>query len=29
MLGHADLISSEQIEELRNDYPNVNLVNGF
>ena len=29
MLGHADLISSEQIDELRNDYPNVNLANGF
>ena len=29
MLGHADLISSEQIEELRNDYPNVKFGQWF
>ncbi len=29
MLGHADLISSEQIAELRNDYPNVKFGQWF
>ncbi len=29
MLGHADLISSEQINELRNDYPNVRIGQWF
>ena len=29
MLGHADLISSEQINELRNDYPNVKIGQWF
>ena len=29
MLGHADLISSEQINELRNDYPNVKFGQWF
>jgi hypothetical protein len=29
MLGHADLISSEQIDELRNDYPNVKFGQWF
>ena len=29
MLGHADLISSEQIEELKNDYPNVKIGQWF
>ena len=29
MLGHADLISSEQISELRNDYPNVKFGQWF
>ncbi len=29
MLGHADLITSEQIEELRNDYPNVKFGQWF
>ena len=29
MLGHADLISSDQIMELRNDYPNVKFGQWF
>ena len=29
MLGHADLISSDQIAELRNDYPNVKFGQWF
>ena len=29
MLGHADLISSNQINELRNDYPNVKFGQWF
>ena len=29
MLGHADLISSDQIIELRNDYPNVKFGQWF
>ena len=29
MLGHADLISSDQIQELRNDYPNVKFGQWF
>ncbi len=29
MLGHADLISSDQINELRNDYPNVKFGQWF
>ena len=29
MLGHADLISAEQIAELRNDYPNVKFGQWF
>ncbi len=29
MLGHADLISSMQIEELKNDYPNVKIGQWF
>ena len=29
MLGHADLISPEQIKELRNDYPNVRIGQWF
>tara|TARA_B100000886_G_scaffold141144_1_gene95639 strand:- start:2549 stop:4681 length:2133 start_codon:yes stop_codon:yes gene_type:complete len=29
MLGHADLISSDQIVELRNDYPNVKFGQWF
>ena len=29
ILGHADLISSEQIDELRNDYPNVKFGQWF
>ncbi len=29
MLGHADLINSEQILELRNDYPNVRFGQWF
>tara|TARA_B100000963_G_scaffold358154_1_gene382088 strand:- start:6522 stop:8654 length:2133 start_codon:yes stop_codon:yes gene_type:complete len=29
MLGHADLISSEQIAELKNDYPNVKIGQWF
>ncbi len=29
MLGHADLISSEQINELKNDYPNVRIGQWF
>ncbi len=29
MLGHADLISSEQIAELRDDYPNVKFGQWF
>ena len=29
MLGHADLISSEQIQELRDDYPNVKFGQWF
>ncbi len=29
MLGHADLISSEQINELRDDYPNVKFGQWF
>jgi glycosyltransferase involved in cell wall biosynthesis len=29
MLGHADLISPEQINELRNDYPNVRIGQWF
>ena len=29
MLGHADLISSKQIDELRNDYPNVKFGQWF
>ena len=29
ILGHADLISSDQIDELRNDYPNVKFGQWF
>ncbi len=29
MLGHADLISPDQIQELRNDYPNVRIGQWF
>ena len=29
MLGHADLISAEQIGELRDDYPNVKFGQWF
>ena len=29
MLGHADLISPEQINELKNDYPNVRIGQWF
>ena len=29
MLGHADLISPEQIDELKNDYPNVKIGQWF
>ena len=29
MLGHADLISADQISELRNDYPNVKFGQWF
>ena len=29
MLGHADLISPDQINELRNDYPNVRIGQWF
>ncbi len=29
ILGHADLISSEQIAELKNDYPNVRIGQWF
>ena len=29
MLGHADLISPEQIDELRSDYPNVRIGQWF
>ena len=29
MLGHADLISAEQIMELRDDYPNVKFGQWF
>ena len=29
ILGHADLISSEQINELKNDYPNVRVGQWF
>ncbi|MBD1150495.1 glycosyltransferase [Pelagibacterales bacterium SAG-MED29] len=29
MLGHADLISPEQIDELKNDYPNVRIGQWF
>ncbi len=29
MLGHADLISSEQIQELKDDYPNVRFGQWF
>ena len=29
MLGHADLISSEQINELRDDYPNIRFGQWF
>jgi glycosyltransferase involved in cell wall biosynthesis len=29
ILGHADLISSEQIDELRDDYPNVRVGQWF
>ena len=29
MLGHADLISSSQIEELKDDYPNIRIGQWF
>ena len=29
MLGHADLISADQIQELKNDYPNVKFGQWF
>ena len=29
MLGHADLISADQIQELRDDYPNVRVGQWF
>ena len=29
MLGHADLISSQQIQELKDDYPNVRFGQWF